>query len=399
MNIFHIPSWYPSVDEPISGIFTQEQIIAMAVHYPQDNFGISLWGQKTEANLLWAHEPLKGVAKIIKRLWHRPSQNSLGTNLIEYHTPAYTWTEKFLKGNLSGILRANESNLLLFSQQFGKVALIHAHVSFPAGLIAQHLSFKFGIPYIITEQMSPFPFDSFSRNGKPMHKVLNPIRQASRVIAISPAAARDIKEKTGVQSVVIPNLVNENLFKPLALPENSSSIQAFTFFSLGRMVPQKGIPDLLKAIALLHNKHIKFRIGGDGTHLMEYKQLADTLAINEQVVWLGALDRYEAAREFNHCQAFVLPSLHESMGVVYAEALACGKPIIATRCGGPEFIVQQHNGLLIEVNAPQQLSQAMNYLARNIHKYSTVEIRADFMARFSTKVITKKIYNLYKSLM
>lgn len=399
MNIFHIPSWYPSADAPISGIFTKEQIIILSKYYSASNFGISLWGQKTEANLLWTKDHLKNVLKIIKGLNQHPSQTTLAPNLIEYYAPAFTWTEKFLHGNISGILRANEQNLNIFSQNTGKVSLIHAHVSFPAGLIAQHLSYKYRIPYIITEQMSPFPFESFKSRGKPMNKVLSPIQKADAIIAISPSAAQDIKQMTNVQSIVIPNLVDETVFKPLSEANSFKSNQPFTFFTLGRMVQQKGISTLIHAIALLKSDNIRFRIGGDGEYLKEYKQLADTLAIKDhRIVWLGELKREEAAMEFANCHAFVLPSIHESMGVVYAEALACGKPIIATYCGGPEFIVNKHNGLLVEVNAPQQLSQAMNYLVRNIHKYSAAEIRADFMARFSSGVITKKIYTLYESL-
>lgn len=400
MNIFVIPSWYPSKDHPLTGIFILEQIQSLARANLKNNFAISLWGQMEEGNLLWANDHLKNIRKITKK---RPSSKQVRykqVNLEEYYTPAFTWTNKILSGNLNFIIKANDDHLTMFAKNKGNVSLIHAHVSFPAGYIAQCLSEKYDIPYIITEHMSPFPFDSFIEKGNLSARVLNPIRHADAVIAVSPAAALDIQQKTGVKPVVIPNLVDEKLFTPS--PDQQRQYQTdekstFTFFTLGRMVPQKGIPDLVKAISIMRNKNARFKIGGDGEHLQEYQRLAEALQADSRIEWLGELSREAAAEAFRNCHAFVLPSVHESMGVVYAEALASGKPIIATRCGGPEFMVKEHNGLLVDVHAPDQLAAAMDYLLEHHNSYSPATIREDFMDHFSSTAITAQIYSLYKA--
>lgn len=395
MNIFFIPSWYPSADAPLSGIFSKEQAIAVAAHYPGCNLGISLWGQKSEENLLWTKDHIKNLPKLICFFGQKPKDLCLKDNLHEYYTAALTWTDKILKGNIKNIIRANEQNLARFEAKFGKVSVIHAHVAFPAGYIAMELAKKYKLPYIITEQMSPFPVPSYMNRGRIMPKVTIPIQQADTVIAISPHAASDIRQKTGVQSICIPNLVNESLFLP---SNNVVSSQPFTFFTLGRMLPQKGIPDLLQAIALMKHKEVRFRLGGEGDNKGAYQELGEKLGIADRIQWLGLLSRTEAAREFQQCHAFVLPSIHESMGVVYAEAIACGKPIIASRSGGAEFIVNKSNGLMVDVNAPRQLAAAMDNMVENYSNYDPQAIREDFMSRFSSTAVSEKINTVYKAL-
>lgn len=395
MNIFFMPSWYPSDDAPLAGIFSKEQAASFAAYYPGCHVGISLWGQKNEGNLLWANDHVKNLPKLIKFTWQQERNVSLTENYHEFYTPALTWTDKILNGNMKKIIWANDQNFSRFSARFGKPSLIHAHVAFPAGYIAMHLAHKHKLPYLITEQMSPFPFACYTTRGRIRPKVTKPIKQANVVIAISPHAATDIHEKTGVQPMCIPNLVNESLFAPSKRPVPPFP---FTFFSLGRMLPQKGFPDLLQSITYMKHTDALFRIAGEGANKAVYQELAKEHGVSNRIQWLGKLSRTEAAHEFQNCHGFVLPSIHESMGVVYAEAIACGKPIIATRCGGPEFIVNQDNGVLVDVNAPEQLAQAMDTMIENYSRYKPDVIRKDFLERFSSEVITKKIYSVYEAI-
>lgn len=395
MNIFTIPSWYPSADAPLTGIFSKEQAVSIAQHYPDCNLGISLWGQKSEENLLWFKDHIKNLPKALRFTGQKAKDIPLKENYHEYYTPALTWTDRVFKGNIKNIIRANEQNLSRFEAQFGKASLIHAHVAFPAGYIAMHIAKKHKLPYIITEHMSPFPFICYIRKGTIMPKVTLPLQQAQAVVSVSPHAAADIKNKTGVQPVCIPNLVDETLFQPSQRPDTSLP---FSFFTLGRMVPQKGFPALLHAITTMKHSEIHIRIGGEGEYKSTYQELAVQLGITDRVQWLGELSRKEVVKELQECHAFVLSSIHESMGVVYAEAIACGKPIIATRSGGAEFIVTKDNGMLVDIDAPRQLAAAMDEMIENYTSYDSRVIREDFIRRFSSAVISQEIYALYKSL-
>lgn len=77
-------------------------------------------------------------------------------------------------------------------------------------------------------------------------------------------------------------------------------------------------------------------IGGDGPEKTKLEELVTKLGINKNIKFLGQLTRDEVKNKMNEeSSAFVLSSEYETFGVVVVEALALGKPVIATKCGGP----------------------------------------------------------------
>ena len=401
MNLFVIPSWYPHRFGPTSGIFFKEQALAIGSLRPSWNIAISLWGQQ-ETHLA------------ISRFYQWPSRltnyaggihqapTNLSENVVEYKHLALTWHRKIGGGNIEGVLRANEKNLQLALQNVGSFDLLHAHVSFPAGWIAMMLSEKYSIPYVITEHMSPFPFPEFLLpDGSLSPEVKQPLKRAQRVIAVSPSLADRLKSM-GIANVrVVPNVINESFFFPVPRKEHTK----FTYFTLGNMIQQKGIPILLSAIGLLLERStdkkqtVKFRIGGTGEYLKEYQELARKLGVSAVVEWLGGISREQVREEFQNCDCFVLPSLHETFGVVLAEAAACGKPVIATKCGGPEYIVTKENGMLVAPGDPQELSEALQQMISAARTYSPEKIREDFVARFSRKAVVDRLVTLFSEVL
>lgn len=394
MNIFFIPSWYPSDSNPLPGIFIKEQAMALANHFPDLNIGISTWGQNDERLLLWAGQPLQSLSKLLFR--PKPihsSKMNQDENLTEYFTPAYAWSSKVFHGNMKQIVQSNLSNLGEFQHTYGEADIIHAHVGFPGGYIAKQLSEIHKIPYIITEHMSPFPHNYFKNaTGSLDKRLIMAYEGSSGNIAVSKDLVSKMK-KHGIRRITtIPNMVEDTMFES-ALSKNKN--KTFTFFALGRMVPQKGIDILLNAFSKL-NKDAILRIGGDGKYLNTYKNLAGKLQIEDKIEWLGELDREQAHHEFQHCDAFVLSSRHESMGLVFAEAMACGKPVIGTICGGPEEFINESNGYLIEPENELMLTEAMENVIQNYDRFDSEYIRQQGAGRFSSKVICRQIMNVYQ---
>lgn len=401
MNIFIIPSWYPSQDYPIQGIFIKEQALALAEQYPDMQIGIGLWGKNREDCLLWAHQPLKSLKKIQKfktSVANAPQIRKLRENLYEIESPTLIWSERIFQGNFKNMVLANEKNFLTFQDKVGKIDLIHAQVCHTAGLIATQLAQKYKIPYLITEQMSPFPFPAIlQKNGNLKDKYQKAYQNASANIAISPALQAQLDALKIPNTHFIPNLTDEDFFVP---GEKNEKPSTFTFFTLARIEAQKDIPTLLYAIEkiLKKQKNIQFNIGGEGSQLKACQQLASSLGIAQNITWLGLLNRTQTLQHLKQAHAFVLASLHETQGVVWVEAIACGIPIIATRCGGPECIISPQNGLLVEKSSPEALANAMETLIKNYSNYAPELIREDFLLRFSKKVVTAQLRKLYQSL-
>ena len=303
-------------------------------------------------------------------------------------------------GNRKGLLKSSLENFKKFEKDFGKVDVIHAHVSYPAGIIAKSISDYVGIPYVITEQMSPFPLLPYQTNKVIKNDMLVAFNNASARISISKALKKKM-ENFGVTEIeVIPNPIDQNIFKPTKTQTNIEFGKTLNFFTLGRLVQQKGIDILLHAISELpEDLNIEFTIAGDGQESESLINLTNTLKISHKVNWTGALSRKEVIKYFQKSDAFVLPSRHESMGVVFAEAAACGLPAIGTICGGPEEIITKDTGILVQPEDIQGLASAIKQMYYQINSFSPLITREHFMSNFSYQIVGNKVSEVYANVL
>lgn len=387
MNVFIIPSWYPSTSNPIYGIFNREQAEMMARERPDWSVGVSTWGQGHEPFLLRAKDPMS-FFKLFKMKGSSEHQN--GDNLKEYFNGAFTWTQKFRRGNINGIIKANDFNFQRFVSDFGKPDIISAQATYPAGLVAQALSEKYQIPYTITLRMSPFPFPQYVADGQIVSHINQPLTKADLLIATS-SALKERAESFGLDSVqTLNNPVDTTFFQQITNERSDVT----TALSIGRMEDQKGIDLLLKA--LVDVPALQLRIGGDGSKKREYQQLAKKLGLDNRVTWLNELSREQVRNEMQTCSFYVLPSRHETFGNVILEAMACAKPVVATKCGGPNDLVTPDVGYLCEIEV-NDLAKKIDKMTLGFDSFNPETIRKHIEENHSPKVWIQKLENVFKS--
>lgn len=107
--------------------------------------------------------------------------------------------------------------------------------------------------------------------------------------------------------------------------------------------------------------------------------------LTEQIFLMGLRDRKEIAKRMHESDCFVLASKLETFGVAYIEALAAGLPVIATNCGGPEEFVHKDNGILIEVNDAQGLTDAMLKMYNESDKFDREKFQKKWLINFLLK--------------
>jgi glycosyltransferase involved in cell wall biosynthesis len=125
---------------------------------------------------------------------------------------------------------------------------------------------------------------------------------------------------------------------------------------------KKAIDVLIQAVARLapEDPSLKLVLVGDGPLRKSLEELAGALGVRERIEFLGAQGRAEVVELLHGCEVFVLPSRSEPFGIALVEALACRKPVVATRVGGiPEIIEDGRNGLLVEPDNSGALAEAL----------------------------------------
>lgn len=393
MNVLHLPSWYPDLrDTRLDGVFFREFAVGLAAHHPDCTVHVASWGhgdrELSSATLrTWLRRPVLAPLAL-------PARRVLAPNLIEHREPAWTWRYDVARGNVEGVTAAMRRLLARLRGEGVRVDLMHAQVAFPAGRVAMTLSAETGIPFVLTEHMGPFPFVAFRRGERVSDDILAPIRAARRVWAVSRALADDVQRLTGVRPDVVPNAVDGDFFVPGPVRPGRPS----RFVCIGALVPAKGQEDLLHAFAQAGlGPEARLCLMGSGPSEAALRALAERLGIAARVEWRAARGR-EAVREVLQANdVLVSASRHESFGLTLVEALACARPVIATRCGGPEDIVRPEDGMLVPVGDVAALAAAIGAVARGERGFDPGALRRGFEERFSMPVVTGRIVREYRA--
>ena len=169
----------------------------------------------------------------------------------------------------------------------------------------------------------------------------------------------------------------------------------FVFGNVGRLHEQKGHKFLLQAIAKMTNR-VRLVIIGDGKLLHELIALADRLEISDRVSFLGA--RADIHEFLSAIDVFVMPSLWEGQPIALLEALALGKPCIASAVDGiPEIITDGVNGYLVQSKDVEALAIAMDWAVENpdlLAKFASCGVSA-ISSKFLVQKMAANIGDIY----
>lgn len=184
------------------------------------------------------------------------------------------------------------------------------------------------------------------------------------------------------------------------------STETFLFGSVTRLDPIKGTDILISAMERICQQfpQTKLMIVGEGIDETKLKEQCQSLEISDKVIFVGY--QKNVSELMHMMDVFVLPSLNEGMGRVIIEAMACGKPVIASRTGGiPALIEDGKNGVLVPPGDVQALVEAMSHLISLADRGSVLGQKArskifdDRHENYSIESMLSKIEKLYSELM
>ncbi len=388
MHILILPSWYPDHANEVGGVFFREQAVALA----KSGLAIGVIAPKLRS---LRRLPLVNFGS------RSEYENDRGVHTYRWHGMA--WFPRISYANSLLWLKAGRRLFDRYVAEHGMPDIIHAHSALNAGLLAASIGQQRGVPVVLTEHSSAFGRRLVSDRQK--RQVSQAFHGSQRLIAVSPQLATLLREEypaTEERWLWVPNIVNSRFFdRPVSKGSSSSRSASFRLLNIAMMTPNKGQEDLLKAFAKAFKgiKDVELWLGGDGPLRKELETSTKLLGMDTQVKFLGILNRHQVQNALHQTDVFVLSSHYETFGVVIIEALAVGRPVIATRCGGPECIIGEGDGLVVTPQDVDELAEAMRTMRMNIGSYDAEALRARCRARFSEDAVVKQLTAIYRGLL
>lgn len=371
MKILIIASWYPTAEQPLNGIFFQQRARALArmgcqVSVAAPDVRLRLQGKKS--GISFCHR--EGITE-----YHYLKRNM---------TPF--WEEGIAKQQIAMIRKIYRK----VCKDSGKPDVIHLE-SARCAYAAVALAKAENIPLTYTEHYSGI---LNSCPGSFLDRSMGlAVDAADRIFLISSAMKLRLAPPEE-KCVFLPNSINFSEFSV------TSPDSPFIFAALGGLNKIKGYDILLQAFAKVHEvcPDCRLEIGGDGAEKEALLALRRELGVEDCVHFCGRIPAEQRFAFYQGKSAFVCSSLTETFSIVTVEALASGLPVVATKCGGPEDLVRESNGYLVDKGDPKALADGMIQMLHSRSDFDSEQIRQDACKLYDETSVVKRQLECFENL-
>jgi D-inositol-3-phosphate glycosyltransferase len=318
-----------------------------------------------------------------------PDSVELGPNLRVVHVPAGPAHEIAKEDLLPHMADFTGWMVRHAAKRGAGYDLVHANF-FLSGLVAAELKRQLEIPFVVT-------FHALGRVRRQFHGASDRfpderfdiedriVAEADRLIAECPQDEEDLirlYNADPARITIIPCGFDPTEFAPMSRPLARLDLgldpAERIILQLGRIVPRKGVDNVIRAIGRLQKEHgVRARllvVGGadrepDPDREPEFARLAavaEEECASELVTFVGRRDRSELAAYYNAADIFVSTPWYEPFGITPLEAMACGTPVLGSNVGGIKFSVRDgETGYLVPPNDPDALAERIAHLYRH----------------------------------
>jgi len=371
--------------------------IAILTQYPYDIMNVSGGVESSMLGLLKGLEKYDDLDIHIITISPKPEKHIISDKLyIHYiHTPKLP--------RLLASITIDQYRVKKKMKQL-KPDLINAHMTAP---LFGYPALQTGYPTIVTvhgivSEESKTWIGIAGKIKKIIYSLMERevLKKSKYLSVVSPYVESKIKYFTLGKCVeVIPNGVGEEFF------HIESNNIPYRLLNVGGIEPRKGLLNLIKAILLIREElpQVELHIIGKIRDLIYCNILMNYVKSNnleKNIIFSGNVSKEILMREIGECSVFVFPSQEESQGIVLLEAMAAGKPIVATNRGGIPFIVDNsQTGIIVEYGDINALKDAIMNLLNNKELNRKFGDAGREKARtFSSEKIASMYYHMYKNI-
>ena len=322
-----------------------------------------------------------------------------GNKVVE--SEGFFWrSPKSFKPGLAGWIRTGMAGFDAYVEKNGTPDLVHAHGRFLyAGALALAIKKKTGIKYIYTEHSTYFQRGLVPTEAYAVCKEV--IDEAAAFIVVSKSLLQEMQRVLQTEfprARIIPNALDPAFERPIgSRPGEEKGDESFVFTVVAALEHKKGIDVLVRAFgkAVAGKPQLFLNICGDGPMKDEIASFLASNGLEKRVRLLGKKTKEEVIAILNQSDAFVLPSRIETFGVVVIEALSRGLPVVATRSGGPEFILDDNCGILIEPEDAVALEAALVRMASDHRQFDRQGIQTYALTRYGSGKFLETMEKIY----
>ena len=193
---------------------------------------------------------------------------------------------------------------------------------------------------------------------------------------------------------MLPNPIDTTLFSPDQAVSKSERCRIVTVGNIGK---RKGSDILFEALAKLP-KEVDWELYhvGDSMHIDKYIGDAGATSLTDRITCLGTLSQIELANVFSNSDLYVVSSRRETANTSMLQAMSCGVPVVTTRCGGPETLLDDSVSVSVKNECPQALSNGIELAINNIQNYDRVKMRQFVEDRYSKSSVLGLVEQAYQ---
>lgn len=300
--------------------------------------------------------------------------------------------------------------------------LVHANF-FMSGMVAAELKRRLGIPFAMTfhalgriRRLHQGDADRFPPERAAIEERL--VRQADRIVAECPQDEEDLVRLYGADPrriTVIPCGFDPTEFWPLSKPMARVVLgldpDEPVLLQLGRMVPRKGVETVVRALAVLRDRHgIEPRllvVGGESEEpdpertpeIGRLQAIAAEIGVDDRITWVGRRGRDLLKYYYSAADLFLTVPWYEPFGITPVEAMACGTPVIGAGVGGVKFSVRDgETGYLVAPRDPEALAERVAHALAHPRLLDAFRENARRRAEelFTWRRVTELLIELYE---
>jgi glycosyltransferase involved in cell wall biosynthesis len=376
LNIWFFPKWYLNKTDPQLGVFIQKHARAIAL--------------RNRVSVLYVHST-EGLSEEFET--ETKSANNFSETIIYFRKSNGLLSKPV---NFIRYLKAFRKGIIQIRQKSGRPDVILAYILLRPALLASFYANKFNIPFIISEQWSGYVTGKFSK--RPLL-----IRKFTRSI-VKKANALTCVSKFLIEGMIANRIINANTFiTPNCIEINSFNTnnkndKTYILLVADLVDEIKNISGVIRMVAnVREEKQFELHIVGHGRDEEMLKALVDDLNLNDIVFFEGIKTNKQVYEYLNRCNFLVMNSRFETFSLICAEAMSCGKPVLATRCGGPDDFVTPETGILIEPGNDKELQSEFLKMINSSDEYDPEKIIAHAHQMFSAEVVSETFEKVFNS--